>query len=190
MENNNNRKKWYIIQVITGYEQKVKEDLENRDFDQSSIEEILLAQKLHTTKNGNIKSKPMFPGYLYIKVEMTDDSWFIIRNTNYVTGIVGSSGHRTKPTPVREEEIARIKERALEEELRINNIKTGNSNKTIITDASFEVGDTIQINGGEFMNTKGKVLSISIETQKVMVEIEFFGRMTQVEIDLSFINKI
>lgn len=184
-------KKWYIVQVVTMYEQKVKEDLENRDFDEKAdIEEILLPQKIHTTKAGNIKSKPMFPGYLYVKVKMTDESWFIIRNTNYVTGIVGSSGQRTKPTPVSEEEISKIKERAIEEELRIKNIKENFSDKVIITDVSFKVGDNIKITEGEFVSREGKVISISIETQKTTIEIEFFGRMTQVEIDLILAQKI
>lgn len=185
-----NKRQWYIVQVVTGYEQKVREDLENRDFDKADIEEILLPQKLHTTKTGNIKSKPMFPGYLYVKVEMTDESWFIIRNTNYVTGIVGSSGQRTKPTPVREEEILKIKDRAIEEELRIKNLQSSHIDKEIITDVQFAIGDNIKITEGEFANQEGKVLSISIETQKAMVEIEFFGRMTQVEIDLSLVKKI
>ncbi len=140
-----NNKQWYIVQVVTGYEQKVKDDLDNRDFNEVEIEEILLPQKMYTTKAGNLKPKPMYPGYLYVKVEMTDESWFIIRNTNYVTGIVGSSGQRTKPTPVREEEIQKIKDKAMEEELRMQNIKLGNTNKEIITDVPYLVGDTVRI---------------------------------------------
>ncbi len=189
-ESSANVKQWYIVQVVTGYEQKVKDDLENRDFDEVEIEEILLPQKAHTTKTGNIKNKPMFPGYLYVKVEMTDESWFIIRNTNYVTGIVGSSGQRTKPTPVKEHEIEKIKDKALEEELKMQNIKTGVDNKQIITEAPFIVGDNVEVREGEFGGSKGKVKSISIETQKSTIEIEFFGRMTEVEIDLSILRKI
>lgn len=190
MENINDARKWYIVQVVTGYEQKVKEDLENREFDEADIVEILLPQTTHTTKSGAVKFKPMFPGYLYVKVEMTDDSWFIIRNTNYVTGIVGSSGQRTKPTPVREEEINKIKERALEEKNKFENIKAGNSEKAIITDTDYVVGDTVKISSGEFANQDGKVVSISIETQRVAVEIEFFGRMTTVDIEIDQVKKI
>ncbi len=190
METTTNNNKWYIVQVVTGYEQKVKEDLENRDFDVATIEEILLPMKMHTTKTGNIKSKPMFPGYLYVKVEMTDETWFIIRNTNYVTGIVGSSGQRTKPTPIRDEEILKIKDKALEEQLRIKNIESENSSKPIMTETEYKVDDTVKITEGEFAAQEGKVLTISIETQKVMVEIEFFGRMTTVELDLDLVKKI
>ncbi len=190
METIKNNNKWYIVQVVTGYEQKVKEDLENRDFDVAAVEEILLPLKMHTTKTGNIKQKPMFPGYLYVKVEMTDESWFIIRNTNYVTGIVGSSGQRTKPTPIREDEIMKIREKAIEEELRFNNISTENSSKPIVTDVKYLVGDKVKINEGEFVGQEGKVLAISIETQKTTVEIEFFGRMTTVELSLELVKKI
>ncbi len=186
---NNSEKKWYIVQVVTGYEQKVKEDLENRDFNEVEIEEILLAQKVYETKSGAKKSKPMFPGYLYVKVEMTDESWFIIRNTNYVTGIVGSSGQRTKPTPVREEEIQKIKDKSREEELRLENIKLGNTNKEIISKAPYEINDRVRIKEGEFSNSVGKVISISLETQKSVIEIEFFGRMTQVEVEINSVEK-
>ncbi len=185
-----NEKKWYIVQVVTGYEQKVKDDLDNRDFDGIEIAEILLPQKAHETKTGNKKFKPMYPGYLYINVEMTDESWFIIRNTNYVTGIVGSSGQRTKPTPVRDEEIAKIKEKALEEQLKIENIKAGNADKKVVTDVPFKVGDNVRVKEGQFANDTGKVLSISIETQKVVIEMEAFGRLTETEIDLLLVEKI
>lgn len=185
-----NSKQWYIVQVVTGYEQKVKDDLDNRDFDEVEIEEILLPQKMYTTKTGNIKTKPMYPGYLYVKVEMTDESWFIIRNTNYVTGIVGSSGQRTKPTPVREDEIQKIKDRAIEEELKINNIKIGNESKNIITDVPYKLEDTVRIKEGEFANSTGKVVDISIETQKTTVAIDFFGRLTEVEVDILMAEKI
>ncbi len=188
-ENRNNRK-WYIVQVVTGYETKVKEDLQNRDFDKADIEEILLPQVVSTTKTGKVKRKSMFPGYLYVKVEMTDDSWFIIRNTNYVTGIVGSSGQRTKPTPVREVDILKIKERVIEEELRFQNIESGTKGKKPITELNYKIGDSVEIMSGEFKEQKAKLLSISYETQKVEVEIEFFGRMTNVKVDIDQIKKI
>lgn len=185
-----NVKQWYIVQVVTGYEQKVKDDLENRDFDGVEIEEILLPQKMHQTKAGNFKPRPMYPGYLYVKVEMTDDSWFIIRNTNYVTGIVGSSGQRTKPTPIREDEIEKIREKVLEEQLRSNNIISGNEGKETIIDVPYIVGDTVLIKEGEFAGNKGKVIAISVETQKTTVATEFFGRMTDVEIEITKVQKV
>lgn len=184
-----NKKKWYIIQVVTGYEQKVKEDLENRELD-NEIEEIFLPLKLHTTKSGSLKSKPMFQGYLYLKVEMTDESWFVIRNTNYVTGIVGSSGQRTKPTPIRDEEIKKIKEKALKEELRIKNIKQNVEDKNLIIDVPFKIGEIVRIKEGDFVDNTGKVISISIELQKATIEIEYFGRLTKMDINIKELEKV
>lgn len=187
-----NNKNWYIVQVVTGYEQKVKDDLENRDFDQADIEEILLPMKEHTTKTGKITEKPMFPGYLYVNVEMTDESWFIIRNTNYVTGIIGSSGHRTKPTPVRDEEIARIKEKALEEKLKSQSPGRTEEqlNTPLIEDPGFEIGDTVSITEGDFATQQGVVNGISIGSQTANIEIEVFGRMSVVELSLKILKKV
>ena len=190
MENNVNNRKWYIVQVVTGYEQKVREDLLNRDFEMADIEEILLPQVVSVTKTGKVKRKSMFPGYLYVKVEMTDESWFIIRNTNYVTGIVGSSGQRTKPTSIREEEILKIKEKVIEEEIRAVNIEKRSEGKPTITNVNYKVGDFVEIIGGEFKEQEAKVSSISFETQKVTIEIEFFGRLTTVKVDIDQIKKI
>ena len=190
MEEKNN-KKWYIVQVVTGYEQKVKDDLENRDFDKGEIEEILFAQIKNITKTGKVRMKSMFPGYLYVKVEMTDDAWFIIRNTNYVTGIVGSSGQRTKPTPIREEEISKIKNRMISKELKTQKVENDmGEDKQIITSVDYGIKDKVKIKEGEFNNYEGKVSSISIETQKASIEIEFFGRITTIEVDLTAIEKI
>ena len=189
MEEKNNRK-WYIVQVVTGYEQRVKDDLENRDFDKGEIEEILFAQIKNITKTGKVRMKSLFPGYLYVKVEMTDDSWFIIRNTNYVTGIVGSSGQRTKPTPIRDEEISKIKSRMIDEELRNKKVEENLDEKQLITSVDYAVKDKVKIKEGEFNNYEGKVSAISIETQKASVEIEFFGRITTIEVDLTAIEKV
>lgn len=185
----NNDRKWYIVQVMTGYEQKVKEDLENRDFDKADIGEIFLPLNTSISKTKRVSRRPMYPGYLYVNVDMTDDSWFIIRNTNYVTGIVGSSGQRTKPTPLSEEKILDIKEKVAEQELKIKNISENNKT-SIITNVNFGIGDNVKINEGEFINNEGKVLNILIETQKAEVELEVFGRKTKVELDLKSISKI
>lgn len=183
-------KQWYIVQVVAGREKKVKEDLENRDFNDVEIEEFFLPTVVYKTKTGNTRLKAMHPGYLYLKVEMTDESWFIIRNTNYVTGIVGSSGKRTKPTPVRESEIEKMKAKAREEELKMKNIEIAHEEKSVILDAPYEIGDLVRIKGGEFGNSQGTVTSISLESQKTSVQIEFFGRMLEVQVDINGCEKI
>ncbi len=182
--------KWYIVQVIPNHELKVKDALENRDFNETDagIKEVLLPMTYHTTKIGNVKRKPMFPGYLYVKVYMTDDSWYVIRNTQYVTGIVGSSGQRTKPTPVPESQITKILETVQEEEARRQNIQIINPGK-VITTVNFEKGDIVIIKTGDFAKKEGKVLDINLIKQIVKLEVEFFGRMTEVEVKITEVIK-
>lgn len=184
--------KWYIIQVISNYEQKVKEALENRDFEEGEdlIEEIYLPLKTVETKSGKIKKRPMFPSYLYIKVDMTDQIWYVIRNTEYVTGIIGSSGQRTKPTPITEEQIQKIRQREKEEEISMKNISEYSGSKNAIKEIDFKLNDFVEIKEGEFVGKQGKVISISTIKQTVSIEFEMFGRMTTIEIPLKFAKKI
>ncbi len=182
--------KWYIVQVIPNHELKVKDALENRDFNETDagIKEVLLPMTYHTTKIGNVKRKPMFPGYLYVKVYMTDDSWYVIRNTQYVTGIVGSSGQRTKPTPVPEEQITKIIETVQEEEAKRENIQLAHP-ESVITVVNFEQGDIAIIKTGDFNQKEGRVLDINLIKQTVKLEVEFFGRMTEVEVNIADVVK-
>jgi len=188
MENTNI--KWYLIQVVSNHEAKVKENLENRQFEEGddTIKEVLLPLTNHTTKTGRLKKKPMFPGYIFVKVEMTDQAWFIIRNTQYVTGIVGSSGQRTKPTPVQEEQITRIIESVQNDSIEFANLSKGEETNKI-SDVKFEAGDIVNIKEGDFVNKQGKVISVSIIKQTVTVEVEFFGRMTEIELPISYVQK-
>lgn len=169
--------KWYIVQVVSNYEQKVKESLENRIFEDatSEIKEVFLPMEKTQTKTGKIKYKIIFPGYIFVKVVMTDESWYIIRNTQYVTGIVGSSGQRTKPTPIPETQINKILERIEKSELSGEEF---DNNKVYQVD--FVLNDWVQINTGNFANKEGKVLEINLEKQHVVVEIDFFGRLTPI----------
>lgn len=187
----NQSSKWYIIQVVSNHEQKVKEDLERRDFQKigefNGIEQVLLPMVSHETKTGKHKRKPMFPGYLFVKVNMTDESWYIIRNTQYVTGIVGSSGQRTKPTPIPDYQIDRIIERINEESSLISKISSDGHKEIVSVD--YDEGDEIFIKEGDFVNQTGKVVSVSLQKQTVTVEIEFFGRNTAIELPIFVVSK-
>ncbi len=187
METNKNIK-WYLIQVVSNYESKVKETLENRQFEDGddTIKEVLLPMVQHTTKAGRLKKKPMFPGYLFVKVEMSDQAWFIIRNTQYVTGIVGSSGQRTKPTPVKEEQITKIIENIQNQ---ASEFAAAQETSSAVTNVTFEVGDIVNITEGDFVNKEGKVIAISMIKQTTTVEVEFFGRMTEIELPLTYVKK-
>ncbi|BDV03739.1 MAG: transcription termination/antitermination protein NusG [Candidatus Hepatoplasma scabrum] len=184
--------KWYIIQVISNYEQKVKESLDNREFEDkdTGISEIYIPFKYHQTKTKKIKKKPLFPGYIYIKLNMTDKSWYIIRNTQYVTGIVGSSGQRTKPTPIPEEQIIKIKELEKKEISHYEDLQKVTNNKEAIKEVNYDIDDKIEIKMGEFAGKKGKVKDISIIKQFVLVEIEMFSRNIVIELPLNYIEKV
>ncbi len=183
--------KWYIVQVVSNYETKVKEFLENRDFQEgeTGITEIYLPMKIVETKTGRLKKKAMFPGYLYVKVDMTDDSWYIIRNTEYVTGIVGSSGQRTKPTPISELDIRKIKQREKEEQELMENIQTTSNSEDVKIEINVNEGDYVEIKEGEFAGKVVKVLSVSLAKQSVEAEVEMFGRMVPVEISFTNFEK-
>ncbi len=183
--------KWYIVQVVSNYETKVKEFLENRDFQEgeTGITEIYLPMKIVETKTGRLKKKAMFPGYLYVKVDMTDDSWYIIRNTEYVTGIVGSSGQRTKPTPISELDVRKIKQREKEELELMENIQTTSNSEDIKIEINVNEGDYVEIKDGEFAGKVVKVLSVSLAKQSVEAEVEMFGRMVPVEISFTNFEK-
>lgn len=179
----NENKKWYLVQVVSNYESKVKDELENKIFgnDESEIDEIFLPTKKITNKSGTTRERPLFPGYIFIKVYMTDESWYVIRNTQYVTGIVGSSGQRTKPTPIPEEQINEmIKNKLNEESNEKSNVVSIDKDKL-----DFKIGDLVDVLGGSFAGSFGKVLDINEEKATVSVEIEFFGRVTEVSIPVS-----
>lgn len=186
--------KWYIVQVVSNHEQKVKEALESRDFteskDNSTIKEVFLPMINHITKTGKIRRKPMFPGYLFVKLFMSDESWYIIRNTQFVTGIVGSSGQRTKPTPILEEQITKIIQKIQDESKKeISNKLEKKPTEKIVTSVNFKEGDIVEVKEGDFANQEGTVTSFSLIKQTVTVTIEFFGRQTSIELPLTQIIK-
>ncbi|BDV03189.1 transcription termination/antitermination protein NusG [Candidatus Hepatoplasma crinochetorum] len=184
--------KWYIVQVISNYEQKVKEALDNREFEDkdTGISEIYIPFKYHQTKTKKIKRKPLFPGYIYVKLDMTDKSWYIIRNTQYVTGIIGSSGQRTKPTPIPEEQIERIKNLEKKEEQHYQDLKKVTDNKDALLTVNYNVDDLVEIKKGEFVGKKGKVKDISIIKQIVIIEIEMFNRKTIIDLPINYVEKV
>ena len=171
----NSNAKWYLVQVVSNYELKVKEQLENRELSgNDEIEDIFVPMKtLISEKTGKARTKPLFPGYFFVKVEMTDDSWFVIRNTQYVTGIVGSSGQRTKPTPIPEEEILRMIERENE---------TG---APTLSKADFREGDIVDVVSGPFAGRHGKVTHVNKAKGQLQVEMDMFEKVTDVPISIS-----
>ncbi len=170
--------KWYMVTTISGKEWKVQESLENRIVSESleeNIGKIFIATNESVNSAGKVKVKNIYPGYIFMEMHMSDRAWFIVRNTQYVTGLVGSSGQRTQPTPVSKEEIARI-------------FKQADNTQTQEVKINFKIDDAIKIIAGPLAGNTGIVKDIS--KNHCIVDIEIFGRLTPSEIRINDVEKI
>ncbi|WP_077304060.1 transcription termination/antitermination protein NusG [Terribacillus halophilus] len=175
-------KRWYVVHTYSGYENKVKANLEKR-LDSMGMEDkifrVVVPEDEETEiKNGKRKTsmKKVFPGYVLTEMVMTDDSWYVVRNTPGVTGFVGSTGSGSKPTPLLEEEVEVILKRMGMEEA--------------LTDFDFEEKESVRVTDGPFNDFTGTIEHIDMDKQKVKVHVNMFGRETPVELDFSQIEKI
>ena len=174
-------KLWYVVNAYSGHESKVKENLEMRTesmgMESNIFRVIIPEQKEIEIKDGvkKEKVKKMFPGYVLVEMIMSDEAWYVVRNTPGVTGFIGSSGKGAKPTPLLPQEIEKI----LDNE--------GLNNTEINTDV--KPGDSITIIEGPFKGMFGKIENMDVENQKLTVLIDLFGQETPVEVDLLQINK-
>ena len=168
-------KQWYVVNTYSGRERAVADMLEKRKYTQNLENYIFRIVVAETVEPGMKNGKPtgkdvvknLYPGYVFIEMIMTDDAWFMVRNTPDVTGFVGSSGKGTKPFPIPNEEIEPVLKRM--------NIIDENMF------SNYKVGDHIRIISGSFENSEGTIESIDSETKKVSVSILFFGRPTTIE---------
>lgn len=175
-------KRWYVVHTYSGYENKVKTNLEKR------VESMGMGDKIFRvlvpmeeeieTKDGKKKSvmKKVFPGYVLVEMVMTDDSWYVVRNTPGVTGFVGSSGAGSKPTPLLEEEARAILKQMGMEEARPK--------------VDFIIKESVKVIDGPFQNFIGYIDEINAEKQKLKVYVNMFGRETPVELDFTQVEKI
>lgn len=174
-------KLWYVVNTYSGHESKVKENLEMRtesmDMEDHIFRVIVPESKEVEIKDGvkKEKVKKMFPGYVLVEMIMSDEAWYVVRNTPGVTGFIGSSGKGAKPTPLLPQEIDKI----------LANM--GMSRVDI--ESEIEVGDSVTIIDGPFNGMSGKVENIDLENQKLNVLIDLFGQETPVEVDLIQISK-
>ncbi|AWI10832.1 MULTISPECIES: transcription termination/antitermination protein NusG [Bacillaceae] len=175
-------KKWYVVHTYSGYENKVKANLEKRVETmgmEDKIFRVIVPEEEETEiKNGKSKvvKKKVFPGYVLVELIMTDDSWYVVRNTPGVTGFVGSTGSGSKPIPLLPEEVSALLKRMGIEEKRI--------------EVDLEVGDTVKVIEGPFANFTASVEDIDRAKAKIKVLVNMFGRDTPVELDFSQIEKI
>ena len=177
------KKEWYVVNTVSGYEYKVKEKLDmmiknSTDIQQSIFRVIVPEQTVVEYKDGVKKErvKKMFPGYVLVEMIMSDEVWFIVRNTQGVTGFIGSSGKGAKPIPLSPEEVKKFIGDGEEEAKPIN------------TDVT--VGDTVSIIDGPFKGMYGKIESEDKENEKLTVLIDLFGQETPVEVDLVQVTKM
>ena len=157
--------RWYVVHTYSGYENKVKTDLEK------TIKNRELEEYFFEIKDGKKKTnlKKVFPGYVLIKMIVTEQTWYIVRNTRGVTGFVGSG---TDPIPLTDDEIRSM----------------GFEDSNINVD--YEINDQVQIMNGAFENFVGTVQEINKEKHKVKVLVSMFGRETPVELEFSQVQKI
>ena len=173
-------KQWYVVNTYSGHESKVKEKLEMRTESmdmQDYIHRIVIPEeKVVEVKDGVTKEKvkKMFPGYFLVEMVMTDEAWYIVRNTPGVTGFIGSSGKGAKPTPLQPYEVDKI----------LGNM--GISRMDVETELS--EGTKVKIIAGPFQGMFGKVDSVDLPNQKVMLLVDLFGQETSVEVELSQIE--
>ncbi len=167
--------RWYVVHTYSGYENKVKTDLEkmikNRELQDYFFDIIVPMEEQIEIKDGKTKTnlKKVFPGYVLVKMIVTEQTWYIVRNTRGVTGFVGSG---TDPIPLTDSEIRKMG----------FDIQSFNIN--------YEVNDQIRVITGPFENFTGTVISINKEKHKVKVMISMFGRETPVEVDFTEVEKI
>ena len=167
--------RWYVIHTYSGYENKVKTDLEktikNRELEDYFFNIIVPMEEQIEIKDGKRKTnlKKVFPGYVLIKMIVTEKTWYIVRNTRGVTGFVGSG---TDPIPLTDDEIRKMGF----EQLAVN--------------VDYDVNDSVRIMSGPFTDYTGTVTEINKEKHKVKVLVSMFGRETPVELEFSQVQKV
>lgn len=174
-------KQWYVVNTYSGHEDKVKEKLDMRinsmEMQENIFRVIVPVRKETEIKDGKKKEKikKLFPGYVLVEMIMSDDSWYIVRNTPGVTGFLGSSGKGAKPVPLYPDEVERIfKEIGYDE------------NQVVV---NYEVGDNVNITDGPFKMLAGKINSIDLDAGVANVTIDLFGQETNVELELTQFTK-
>ncbi len=174
------KKEWYVVNTVSGYEYKVKEKLEmminSMELHNNIYRVVVPEQKEIEVKNGvkKEKVKKMFPGYVLIEMVMSDEAWYIVRNTQGVTGFIGSSGKGAKPIPLLPQEVDKI---------------LGSMGMSRIDlSKELETGKKVKILDGPFQNMEGKIDNVDLKTQKVNVTVDLFGQETKVEVDMKDIE--
>ena len=167
--------KWYVVHVYSGHENKVRDSLlkmvENRNLQDLIMDVRVPTESVVEVKDGQrkVKTRKMFPGYVIVKMVVTNESWYLVRNTQGVTGFVG---HGSEPIPLSPEEVARM------------------GIEKIDIDLDVEVGDQVRVINGPFESFMGEILDINPEQQVMTVRLSLFRRDTPVELEFDQVEKI
>ena len=174
-------KRWYVVHVYSGMEKSVHKALVERIERaalQTSFGRILVpSEEVVEVKGGqkSITERRIFPGYVLVEMDLTDETWHLVKNTNRVTGFLGGSGNR--PTPISEKEVEKI----------LSQMEEGVENPR--PKILFEVGEMVRVKEGPFADFNGNVEEVNYEKSKVRVSVTIFGRATPVELDFSQVEK-
>jgi transcription termination/antitermination protein NusG len=174
-------KRWYVVHAYSGMEKSVGRALQER-VDRAGMQEhfgkiLVPTEEVVEMKNGQrtISERRFFPGYVLVEMEMNDDTWHLVKNTNKVTGFVGGHGHR--PTPISEKEVEKIMSQ-MQEGVEKPKPKT-----------LFEVGEMVRVKDGPFTDFNGNVEEVNYEKSRVRVSVTIFGRATPVELEFGQVEK-
>ena len=175
-------KKWYVVHAYSGFEKSVQRALIDRVARanmQEQFGQILVpVEEVVEMKSGqkNISERKFFPGYVLVEMEMTDDTWHLVKSTAKVTGFVG--GTSTKPTPISEKEVQNI----------LNQIKEGVEKPR--PKVLFEIGEMVRVKEGPFTDFNGNVEDVNYDKSKIRVAVTIFGRSTPVELEFGQVEKV
>nr|MBA3654753.1 transcription termination/antitermination protein NusG [Actinomycetota bacterium] len=175
---------WYVVHTYAGYENKVKSNLENRiasmNMEDRIFEVVIPTEDVIEFKNGKrvVVSRKMFPGYLLVRCELDDDSWYVVRNTPGVTGFVGSGA---KPTPLSRKDVENFLQVPVEGAEAPKKTKP----KTL-----YEIGESVRVREGPFADFTGTIAEINEDQLKLKVLVNIFGRETPVELEFGQVAKL
>ncbi|GGX37508.1 transcription termination/antitermination protein NusG [Pigmentiphaga litoralis] len=174
-------KRWYVVHVYSGMEKSVQkalmERVERAGLDTSFGQILVPTEEVIEVKGGSksVTERRFFPGYVFVEMDLTDETWHLVKNTNKVTGFIGGSGNR--PTPISQKEVDDM----------LSQMQEGVEKPR--PKVLFEVGEMVRIKEGPFADFNGNVEDVNYEKSKLRVSVTIFGRSTPVELDFSQVEK-
>lgn len=174
-------KRWYVVHAFSGFEKTVQRALVERiarsDFASQFGQVMVPVEEVVEIKNGqkSMSERKFFPGYVLVEMEMTDDSWHLVKSTPKVTGFIG--GTATRPAPISQKEVDNI----------LNQVQTGGEKPK--PKILFEVGEAVRVKDGPFTDFMGSVEDVNYEKSKLHVSVMIFGRATPVELEFGQVEK-